>query len=144
MTIVGRDDATVVHARKRFGERSIDYRHYLPELARKPQALRQVLPEVLRDLGAPFPAVWARLQATHGDREGSRLLAKILGELEARGANAVVPALDAVLATDAPIGLAAIITAVPTTIDVPPVLREVDVATACAADYDTWLLGTSV
>jgi transposase len=143
VTIVGRDDATVVHARKRFGERSIDYRHYLPELARKPQALRQVLPDLLRDLGAPFPAVWARLQSAHGDRDAARLLAKILGELDARGAGAVLPALDAVLASDAPIGLASIISAAPATIDVPTALREVDVASGCAADYDTWLLGVS-
>ena len=143
VAIVGRDDVAVVHPRKRFGERSIDYRHYLPELARKPQALRQVLPDVLRDLGAPFPAVWARLHAAHGDRDGTRLLAKILGELEARGASVVIPALNAVLATDAPIGLAAIVSAAPASIDVPPALREVDVATGCAADYDTWLLGVS-
>jgi transposase len=143
VTIVGRDDAAVVHPRKRFGERSIDYRHYLPELARKPQALRQVLPDVLRDLGAPFPAVWARLHGAHGDREAARLLAKILGELAVRGAAAVIPALEAVLATDAPIALAAVIGAVPTTIDIPPALREVEIATGRAADYDTWLLGES-
>src|SRR6185312_7285399 len=39
--IVGRS-GTVQHPRKRFGERSIDYRHYVRELARKPQAVRQV------------------------------------------------------------------------------------------------------
>ena len=47
VTIVGRDGAQVQHPRKRFGERSIDYRHYLTELARKPQAVRQVLPDLL-------------------------------------------------------------------------------------------------
>ena len=36
----------IEHPRLRFGERSIDYRHYLTELARKPQAVRQVLPAV--------------------------------------------------------------------------------------------------
>ncbi len=65
VTIVGKDGTRIQHARKRFGERSIDYRHYLPELARKPQAVRQVLPDLLRDLGAPFPAVWDHLQAAH-------------------------------------------------------------------------------
>src|SRR5690606_30666157 len=92
VTIVGRDGTGVRHPRKRFGERSIDYRHYLPELARKPRAVRQVLPDLLRDLGAPFPAVWTRLQAAHGPREAARLFAKILGELETRGAADMVPA----------------------------------------------------
>jgi hypothetical protein len=40
VTIVGRDGVRVAHPRKRFGQRAIDYRHYLPELARKPQAVR--------------------------------------------------------------------------------------------------------
>ena len=51
VTIVGRDGTRILHPRKRFGQRSIDYRHYLSELARKPQAVRQVLPDLLRDLG---------------------------------------------------------------------------------------------
>jgi hypothetical protein len=99
VTIVGREGTRIVHPRKRFGQRSIDYRHYLPELARKPQAVRQVLPDLLRDLGEPFPAVWAQLQAAHGPREGARLLAKILGELEVRGAAEVLPPLRAALAS---------------------------------------------
>ena len=53
VTIVGRDGTRILHPRKRFGQRSIDYRHYLSELARKPQAVRQVLPDLLRDLGRP-------------------------------------------------------------------------------------------
>ena len=69
VTIVGRDGTRILHPRKRFGQRSIDYRHYLPELARKPQAVRQVLPELLRDLGAPFPAVWDHFHAAHAPRE---------------------------------------------------------------------------
>ena len=41
---VSRDGTLIAHPRLRFGQRSIDYRHYLSELARKPQAVRQVLP----------------------------------------------------------------------------------------------------
>ena len=144
VTLVGRDGQSVVHPRRRFGERSIDYRHYLSELARKPQALRQVLPELLRDLGAPFPAVWARLHDQHDDREAARLLAKILGELQTRGAAAVIPALETILATGAPIGLAAIVSATPARLEVPPALRDVEVTSGRAADYDTWLRGVSV
>ena len=61
VTIVGREGTRIRHPRKRFGQRSIDYRHYLSELARKPQAVRQVLPDLLRDLGEPFPAIWDQL-----------------------------------------------------------------------------------
>jgi transposase len=141
VTIVGRDGTRIRHPRKRFGERSIDYRHYLPELARKPQAVRQVLPDLLRDLGAPFPAAWERLHQAHGPREAARLFAKILGELDVRGSAAIVPALTAALATGTPLTLAHIVVATPPRVDVPPPLRDLEVASGCAADYDGWLTG---
>lgn len=143
ISIVGRDGSDICHPRKRFGERSIDYRHYLPELARKPQAVRQVLPDLLRDLGAPFPAVWERLRTAHSPREAARLFAKILGALESRGAAAVVPALDTALATGAPLTIAAMVMSAPARIEVPAPLRDVAVASGCAADYDGWLTGVS-
>ena len=141
VTIVGDDGTRIGHPRKRFGERSIDYRHYLPELAQKPQAVRQVLPDLLRDLGEPFPAVWAHLDAAHGPREAARLLAKILGELETRGARDVVPALETALATGAPLTMARIATAAPARVDVPEALRDLDIASGSASDYDGWLRG---
>ena len=143
VTIVGRDGVQVVHPRKRFGQRSIDYRHYLPELARKPQAVRQVLPDLLRDLGAPFPAVWDHFTAAHPPREAARLFAKVLGQLATHGVDVVVPAVETALRTGTPILLA--LTpgrgpAVPLERDeVPAALREIDVASGCAADYDDWL-----
>jgi hypothetical protein len=76
VTIVGREGARIRHPRKRFGQRSIDYRHYLSELARKPQAVRQVLPDLLRDLGDPFPAIWDQLHGAHGPRDAARLFAE--------------------------------------------------------------------
>lgn len=141
VTIVGPDGTRIGHPRRRFGERSIDYRHYVPELARKPQAVRQVLPDLLRDLGDPFPAVWAHLQDAHGPREAARLLAKILGELEVRGARDVVPALETALATGAPLTMARIATAAPVRVELPAALRDLDVTGGCAADYDAWLIG---
>lgn len=143
VTIVGRDGTPIVHPRRRFGERAIDYRHYLPELARKPQAVRQVLPDLLRDLGEPFPAVWAQLDAAHGAREAARLLAKILGELERRGAAAVVPALQTALRTGAPLTLASVVAPMIPRLEVPAALRELAVPSGCAADYDQWLTGAS-
>jgi transposase len=144
VTIVGRDGTRVHHPRKRFGERSIDYRHYLAALARKPQAVRQVLPDLLRDLGAPFPAIWDQLHGAQGPREGARLFAKVLGQLDAQGAAVVVPALTAALATGTPLLLA--LTPARPSIDrlaldaVPAPLRAIDVGSGCAADYDDWLV----
>ena len=39
VTIIGRDGTPIAHPRRRFGQRSIDYRPYVSELARKPQAM---------------------------------------------------------------------------------------------------------
>jgi hypothetical protein len=140
VTIVGRDGTPIAHPRKRFGERSIDYRHYLPELAKKPQAVRQVLPDLLRDLGAPFPAVWAHFLAAHADREAARLFAKVLGQIEAQGLPQVASALTTALTMGAPLLLAATAPVRPVAaIDVPLALRDLDVASGCAADYDGWL-----
>lgn len=140
VVIVGKDGTRISHPRKRVGQRSIDDRHYLPELARKPQAVRQVLPDRLRDLGAPFPAVWEHLHAAHGPRDAARLFATILGELETRGAAAVVPTLEAALATGTPLVVARHVTpAAATRVDVPAALRDLEVPSVCAADYDAWL-----
>src|SRR5215210_4993803 len=75
-------------------------------LAQKPQAVRQVLPDLLRDLGAPFPAIWDQLHAAHGPREAARLFAKVLGQLDTLGAAVVNPALTVALATGTPLLLA--------------------------------------
>jgi transposase len=147
VTIVGRDGTRVHHPRKRFGERSIDYRHFLVELARKPQAVRQVLPDLLRDLGPPFPAIWDQLQGAHGARDAARLLAKVLGQLETRGAAVVVPALIAALAAGTPLLLALAPTrSAPDCLTpdaVPAPLRDIEVHTGAAADYDGWLIGVA-
>ena len=148
VTIVGRDGTCVHHPRKRFGERAIDYRHYLVELARKPQAVRQVLPDLLRDLGAPFPAIWDQLHDAHGPRDAARLLAKVLGQLEVHGAAVVVPALTTALAAGTPLLLA--LTPARAPIDrlaadaMPAPLRAIAVDSGCAADYDAWLGAVAV
>jgi transposase len=143
VTIVGRDGTLIAHPRKRFGQRSIDYRHYLTELARKPQAVRQVLPDLLRDLGGPFPAIWDQFHGAHGPREAARLFAKVLGQLETHGAAVVVPALAAAVATGTPLLLALTPGWSPPCIAldaVPAPLRDIEVGSGCAADYDDWLV----
>jgi transposase len=142
VTIVGRDQTRIAHPRKRFGQRSIDDRHYLPELAKKPQAVRQVLPELLRDLGDPFPAVWAHFHTVHTDREAARLFAKVLGQIEAHGLVHVATTIASALTTGTPILLAltpASAAAARAAVDVPPALRDIAVSSGCAADYDGWL-----
>jgi transposase len=147
VTIVGREGTRIQHPRRRFGQRSIDYRHYLSELARKPQAVRQVLPELLRDLGAPFPAIWDQLHAAHGPREAARLLAKVLGHLDTHGPDIVVPALRAALVAGTPLLLAltpaSIIPGCLAPEAVPAHLRDLEIASGCAADYDGWLAAVS-
>jgi transposase len=143
VTIVGREGTRIQHPRLRFGQRSIDYRHYLSELARKPQAVRQVLPDLLRDLGAPFPAIWDQFHAAHGPRDAARLFAKVLGQLATQGADVVVPALRAALVAGTPLLLA--LTPASTTHRlapdvVPTHLRDLEIASGCAADYDGWLV----
>src|SRR5262249_12072862 len=126
-----------------FGQRSIDYRHYLPELARKPQAVRQVLPELRRDLGAPFAAVWEHFHTAHPPREAARLFANVLRQLDTHGFDRVGPALDTPLRTRTPLLLALTPGArTATALDrevVPAVVRDIDVPSGCAADYDGWL-----
>ena len=143
VTIVGRDSTPILHPRKRFGQRSIDYRHYLPELARKPQAVRQVLPELLRDLGAPFPAIWEHFQAAHAPRDAARLFAKVLGQLDLHGFPVVVSALEVALCRGTPLLLAltpGVSTPARLAADVvPATLRDLEVPSGCAADYDGWL-----
>jgi transposase len=141
ITIVGRDDTLIRHPRRRFGQRSIDYRHYLPELSKKPQAVRQVLPELLRDLGPPFPAVWADFQSAPPEREAARLFAKVLGQIEAHGLAHVAATVAGALTTGTPIllALAPAVAAARAVVDVPTALRDIDVPSGCAADYDGWL-----
>ncbi len=142
--IVG-PDGTVRHHRKRFGERSIDYRHYVRELARKPQAVRQVAAELIRDLGPSFAAAWRSLVDAHGPKQAARIFAKVLGHIETRGVDQVAATLDRALAQSEPLLLAL---APPPTLCVlveadalPAALRSVEVAAGRAADYDALLLG---
>jgi hypothetical protein len=138
-------ERVVVHPRRRFGERLVDYRHYVRELARKPQAVRQVAPELVRDLGEPFGAAWRHLVDVHGPKEAARVFAKVLAHIERDGitlvAHAVAKALergDSLLLALAPPRRP------PVTLledDVPRHLRSVEIRSGRAADYDEWLLG---
>jgi hypothetical protein len=87
--------------------------------------------------------VWEHFQAAHPPREAARLFAKVLGQLETHGADRVVPAIETALRTGTPILLA--LTpggSAPPPLDhavVPASLRDLDVPSGRAADYDGWL-----
>jgi hypothetical protein len=104
-----------------------------------------VLPDLLRDLGDPFPAIWDQLHGAHGPRDAARLFAKVLGQLDLHGAAVVLPALTIALEAGTPLLLALTpARSAPTRVApdaVPAPLREIAVASGCAADYDAWLLG---
>lgn len=149
---VGADDVditgpqgTVRHDRKRFGERSIDYRHYLPELARKPQAVRQVAAELIRDLGPTFAAAWRSLVDAHGPKQAARIFAKVLGHIETRGVDQVAATLETALTRNEPLLLALAPPPTPCVLveaeALPAALRVVEVAAGRATDYDALLLG---
>jgi transposase len=145
VVLVGPSDATVTHARARFGHKSIDYRHYVRELAKKPQAVRQVAAELIRDLGPPFDRAWRTLVDAHGPKQAARVFAKVLAHLESRGFDVVAEVVTRALATGEPVLLAlapAIASAEVVALDaMPRALRTIEVTSGCAADYDTLLAG---
>jgi transposase len=80
-------DETVSHPRVAFGGRSIDYRHLLLPLSRKPQALRQVAGELVAQFGDPWPALWDALRSLHSpdEIEAARRLAPWLERADREG-----------------------------------------------------------
>jgi hypothetical protein len=140
VTIIGRDGTHRASAQAP-GQRSIDSGTTAGARAQAPG--RPSVYELLRDLGAPFPAVWDHFHAAHPPREAARLFAKVLGQLDTHGFDVVVPALDVALRTGTPVLLALTPGAtapVRLAADVvPAALRDLDVPSGCAADYDGWL-----
>jgi len=146
VVLVGPDDR-VAHQRAAFGQRAIDYRHYLPELARKPQALRQVASELLPRLSETYGRAWRQLVDEHGPKQAARAFAQVLKAVVADGETAVAARLEVALATGEPLQLAA--QAPPklppglTADELPASLRDVAVPSASAADFDALLRGAA-
>ena len=139
--------------RSRKGGRRIEYRDYLRELANKPQAVRQVAPELVAELGEPFGKLWELLDKTHGGRQAGRIMAGVLGAVNDHGREAVSAALGESLAAgsfDAQgacnlMHLALQLPGRPVLADaaVPTALRGVEIEAGCAADYDELLLAAA-
>jgi hypothetical protein len=134
----------VVYLRERFGGKRIRYRHYLPELARKPQAVRQVAPELVAELGEPYGQLWQLLVDTYGPQDGARALARVIGAIAGQGEEAVTKALKVALESGSktPIGLVPRPAhEIPRSLSVPMALAGYRVEAARAADYDVLLWG---
>ncbi len=145
--IVGPDGRVVVHPRVPSGSRSIDYRHYLPELAKKPQAVRQVAAELIRDLGAPYDELWRVLIDEHGPKQAARVFAHVLRAVVELGDRVAAERVRRALDAGEPV-LLALGPSVPTSPSipadaVPSSLRDIEVTAGSAADYDHLLGGAS-
>ena len=92
-------EEVVCHKRVPFGGRSIDYRHLLVPLSRKPQALRQVAHELVAPFGPPWPALWDALRACYApdEIEAARRLAPWLELADQRGVTKIALRVKAAL-----------------------------------------------
>ena len=142
--LVCREEHLVV-PRAAKGVRRIEYRHYLGELSRKPQAVRQVAPELVAELGEPFGRLWELLVTRYGALEGARLLAKVLGTVEDRGVAPVAEAVQAALQANRCDLLALPRLTIPSAaaVEVPASLRGIEIERRQAREYDALLVGAS-
>jgi hypothetical protein len=147
---VGPEDVRIVcrgqekiHGRQPFGGRSIRYRHYLAELAKKPQAVRQVAAELTAELGEPFRTLWRLLVDSQGPREGGRAFARVLGAIVDQGEQPVAEAVRQAIAADRldQIVLRAKPAEARPCVAVPSALDAYVIESARAADFDALLLG---
>lgn len=145
VTLVGPAGERVRHARQRFGHRAVDYRHYLPELARKPAAVRQVADELVPTLGEPYTEVWRRLVDVHGPKQAARVFAHVLGAVVDQGHERIAARLRAALLDGTPVLLAikpAVEPPPPVALEeLPAALRAIEVVGSNAAAYDALLGG---
>ena len=136
---------TPVYTKQPRGANVMTYRHYLPALARKPQAFRQVAPDLLPELGEPYQTLWTMLAKTHGERDAARVVAKLGAAMVAYGEGDVTTALTQVMQserTDLHAGrerLEAL--PLPTQIAVPEGLAGYKVEAGKASDDDFLLAG---
>jgi transposase len=137
-----------IYTRERKGSQKIRYRHYLTELAKKAQAVRQVAPELVQELGEPYSRLWEMLVERYGAKEASRVLARIVGALVDHGEEPVADALEAALENGRCdlLSLSERIhdpTQRPQTVEVPEALSGYRVESGRASDYDLLLLGNA-
>jgi transposase len=115
------------------GGRLVSYRHYVKELAHKPQAVRQVATKLLAELGAPYQGLWETLCPRYGELEAARVVAKLLGAFDQNdGEQRISQALRDILHQD-PTPYETVVAPQPV---VPLSLSSYQVESGHAADYD--------
>lgn len=112
--------------------RNVRYRHYLHELAKKPQAVRQVAPRLLEELGAPFDRLWSMMTSRHSELKTARWMAQLIGAMVDRGEEEVAQALESALDLGEIPGW---LDPEPKRVAVPEALAGYEVEAARAADY---------
>jgi prepilin-type processing-associated H-X9-DG protein len=117
------------------GGRLVSYRHYLKELARKPQAVRQVAPKLLAELGAPYQGLWEMLCPRYGELEAARVVSKLLGAIDDEGEARISRALRNIL-EHKPTDADPAVTVALTQPVVPVSLSCYNVESGHSADYD--------
>ena len=126
-----------------FNSSSIQYKHYFVELRRKPQAVRQLMPELLRELGEPFAQLWRVLVDLSGPMDAARAFARVLGAVVDTGEQAVRRVIERALKQDR-IDLLDLSTPVQVPdVVVPQSLRGYEVESASVSDFDHLLGGAS-
>ena len=122
------------------GSRTVKYQHYLDELAKKPQAVRQVAPELMAELGAPYEQLWRLLSTRYGELEAARVVAKLVGAIVEHGEQLVADTLsEALAAPPAPQSAERVPAA---RVAVPAALAHYHVESTPAAAYDALLLSS--
>jgi hypothetical protein len=139
-----RDGERIEHPRQPSNGESILYRHYLRELSRKPQALRQVAGPLMAELGAPFDRLWRELVDERGPLHAARAFKLVLASILERGEETVRDVVGRALER----GDSALLALrpeeePPPPVSVPPQLRQHRVAGSSLALYDHVLGGLS-
>ena len=129
--------------RQPFGGRWIRQRHYFPEFARKPQAVRQNAHLIVAELGESFGELWRLLVDRHGPRDAARRMARVLAWIVDEGEERVRARVSRAIESDA---LDALLLergtpAARAEVSVPPGLERFVVEAARATDDDALLGG---
>lgn len=135
VTLINGDEVET-YSRSAFGQSQVRYRHYLPELAHKPQALRQVVHQLLPELDPVYGELWRLLVDVHGPLGAARLFGGVLQAIVERGQQVVSSAVSHALRHDRIDLLGLMPQTAPSEVEVPESLAGHEVQAARATDYD--------